>query len=367
MVRNVALLLVVAIIMCLAYFGIYHTQYHRRGGHIHEDWAQIDYKLVTYLLNHGEISALKPEWALVGTDPKTYKGPIVKGWPPGKSRDMRQIMIKDYVIEQCPNQNLNGVKLFIGVKTASQRFETRDTIRETWASFQKDHPDVKVMFFSGQVEDPQLRKHLKIEILTHCDLVIVHGLDTYENVTMKTVSILSYIHDHQFGLNPEVSMIMDDDSYLNLERLYHLVSHRLLARPFDNALTGFVFGGTLMRPPADSDKEFTDASVCPTYMFQGDQFPPFLSGSGYLLPQAVIPCLYEQTRSLPFLHIDDVFVTGFCAEACGFMRVTHSQFSPGHRNFEDITCHNILLHYQSSEEKLRIFAKFSKECSYESL
>eukprot|EP00094_Tigriopus_californicus_P014204 TCALIF_13759-PA protein Name:"Similar to B3GALT1 Beta-1,3-galactosyltransferase 1 (Pongo pygmaeus)" AED:0.04 eAED:0.04 QI:0/0/0/1/1/1/2/0/272 len=271
-------------------------------------------------------------------------------------------MVKDYVIEQCSNQDLSGVKLFIGVKTVANRFEARDTTRETWASFQHNHPDVKVMFFSGEVEDRQVRNSLRTEVHTHCDLVIVHGLDTYQNVTLKTVSILSFIHDHQFGLNPELSMIMDDDSYLNLHRLYYLTSHRLLAKPVDTALTGFVYGGTLLRPPVDSTRKFTDPSICPTYMFKGDRFPPFLSGSGYILPRAVIPCLYEQTRRLPFLHIDDVFLTGFCAEACGFMRITHSQFSPGHKNFDEITCHQIVLHYQSVEERLRIFQKLSKEC-----
>ncbi|XP_059085446.1 beta-1,3-galactosyltransferase 1-like isoform X2 [Tigriopus californicus] len=327
MAQKGVLIFVVGVIVCLTYLGIHQFQNIPRNKSNPQQWPKINIDPSTIFLGNAIGSHhLKPEWALIGTDPRAYKGPIVKGWPPGKSRDMHQIMVKDYVIEQCSNQNLSGVKLFIGVKTVANRFEARDTTRETWASFQHNHPDVKVMFFSGEVEDLQLLNHLKLEIQAHCDLVIVHGLDTYQNVTMKTVSILSYIYDQQLGLNPEVSMIMDDDSYLNLQRLHHLISHRLLARPFDNALTGFVFGGTLMRPPADSTKEFTDPSVCPTYMYKGDLFPPFLSGSGYILPQAVIPCLYEQTRRLPFLHIDDVFVTGFCAEACGFMRVAHSQF-----------------------------------------
>ncbi|TRY79181.1 hypothetical protein TCAL_16109, partial [Tigriopus californicus] len=174
-------------------------------------------------------------WALIGTDPRAYKGPIVKGWPPGKSRDMNQIMVKNYIVEHCSNQDLSRVKLFIGVKTVATHFEACNTTRETWASFQHNHPDVKVMFFLGEVEDLQLLNHLKLEIQAHCDLVIVHGLDTYQNVTMKT----------QLGLNPVVSMIMDDDSYLNLQQLHHLISHRLLARPFDNALIGFIFGGEI--------------------------------------------------------------------------------------------------------------------------
>lgn len=124
----------------------------------------------------------------------------------------------------------------------------------------------------------------------------------------------------------------------------------------------FCIPGALMRPPPDSEDEFTAHSVCPTYMYNGTTFPPFLSGSGYILPRAVIPCLHAQAFRLPFLHIDDVFLTGFCAEACGFLRITHSQFSPGHKSLDEITCHRILLHYQNANERLLIFDKLSKEC-----
>lgn len=240
----------VMILIGLVCLNIQHFQYKLNENSIDQLWLEINFNTASYMTTIRTRNLLKPEWALVGSDPKTYKGQIVKGWPPGKSRNMSEIMTKDYVIEQCLHQDLSGVKLFIGVKTVSTRFEERDTTRETWASFQNDHPDVKVMFFLGEMEDSQLKNQLRLEIQTHCDLVIVHGLETYENVTMKTVSILSYIHDQQLGLNPEVSMIIDDDSYLNLDRLHYLTSHRLLSKPMDVSLTGFVFGGKACLPIA---------------------------------------------------------------------------------------------------------------------
>ncbi|TRY79439.1 hypothetical protein TCAL_13673 [Tigriopus californicus] len=275
---------------------------------------------------------------------------------------MSQIMAKDYVVDHCQEQDLRGVKLLVGVKSVSDRFETRDTTRETWGLFQNDHPDVKVLFFTGEPSNPLTINRLRAEIQVHCDLVMVRGVDSYANRTIKAVSLLRYVNDHHLGLNPEVTMVMDDDAYLNLDRLYYLISHRLLATAVDNFITGFRYGGPVLRPPVNSTDQFVKPSVCPSYMYNGTTTPPHLSGSGYLMPRATVPCLVRQAMSLPFLHINDVFITGFCAEACGFPRVAHSQFSPGKKKLEDITCHHLLLHYQSPEARLKIFNKFVKEC-----
>ncbi len=43
----------------------------------------------------------------------------------------------------------------------------------------------------------------------------------------------------------------------------------------------------------------------------------------------VLACLYSACLRLPFFHINDVFVTGFAAEACGVGRVGHEGFHAG--------------------------------------
>lgn len=39
--------------------------------------------------------------------------------------------------------------------------------------------------------------------------------------------------------------------------------------------------------------------------------------AGYVMSYSTMKCIYKESLKLPFLHISDVFVTGFCAEACG--------------------------------------------------
>ena len=65
--------------------------------------------------------------------------------------------------------------------------------------------------------------------------------------------------------------------------------------------------GSIMRPvlkEGEKPRKVTLPSVVPTYMYNKDSFPMYLSGSGYLLTAAVIPCLHREAMNLPFFHIE---------------------------------------------------------------
>lgn len=64
----------------------------------------------------------------------------------------------------------------------------------------------------------------------------------------------------------------------------------------------------------------------PRYMYAKPTFPPFLSGSGYLVTSEAARCVLEESRRIPFIHLEDVYVTGICAEACGIVRYHHGGF-----------------------------------------
>ena len=57
-------------------------------------------------------------------------------------------------------------------------------------------------------------------------------------------------------------------------------------------------------------KKYTDKWVCPKYMYDGNYYPQILSGSGYVMTRSVAKCLYEAALMLPYLHLEDVLVTG---------------------------------------------------------
>ena len=80
---------------------------------------------------------LKP-FSYSHSDPKTYKGPIVKGWPPSKSRDMKAYIApdKDTVLTDLSCLDLSNVKVLILIQSAPNNYERRKADRETWMQFQ---------------------------------------------------------------------------------------------------------------------------------------------------------------------------------------------------------------------------------------
>lgn len=73
-----------------------------------------------------------------------------------------------------------------------------------------------------------------------------------------------------------------------------------MKEPF--AIVGGMFnGGEPMRPDKDTKDEFVMPSVVPYYMFDG-KMPPFMSGSGYLLPVRTLPCLFREGDQIRDYH-----------------------------------------------------------------
>ena len=72
-------------------------------------------------------------------------------------------------------------------------------------------------------------------------------------------------------------------------------------------------------------------------------------------------CLYRKSLELPFFFINDVFITGFCAESCGIERRHYGTgFSPVAKKLEDIRSSDIVIHYMGEKEKQLAFQKLQR-------
>ena len=83
---------------------------------------------------------------------------------------------------------------------------------------------------------------------------------------------------------------------------------------------GFRGSGAPLRPGPEvaaagpsAPPPFLPSLYTPRYLFNGDWFPTYLSGAGYLLPRAALPCLFAEAMRLPYVHVEDVFLNGFAA------------------------------------------------------
>ena len=80
----------------------------------------------------------------------------------------------------------------------------------------------------------------------------------------------------------------------------------------------------------------------------------FLHITGYIFSRNIFPCLYAAALSLPYFHIEDVFMTGFVAEKCNIPRVNIPSLHPGVTDHSQVRPEDTLLHYITPEEKYKI-------------
>lgn len=122
-------------------------------------------------------------------------------------------------------------------------------------------------------------------------------------------------------------MKCDDDIFLNLPNLLHILlggtvplcnatinlfdqqsvrvtSSDTRIRNSENLLLGFLFCNA--KPIADVSSKW----YSPFYMFSGDEYPNYLSGTGYVMSSRTLSALYNASLVTPLFHLEDIYVTG---------------------------------------------------------
>ena len=64
--------------------------------------------------------------------------------------------------------------------------------------------------------------------------------------------------------------------------------------------------------------------------------------------------MYAAALSLPYFHIEDVFMTGFVAEKCNISRVNIPSHHPEAIDHTQVNPEDTILHYITPEEKYKI-------------
>ena len=78
-------------------------------------------------------------------------------------------------------------------------------------------------------------------------------------------------------------------------------------------------------------------------------YPPFVTGPSYLVSRSAVNHLFAAAMEHPFLHLEDVFLTGFAAENCVISRFHCDGFHPQAVRFTDLKETDILWHYLSGK------------------
>ncbi|XP_055072241.2 beta-1,3-galactosyltransferase 2 [Misgurnus anguillicaudatus] len=194
------------------------------------------------------------------------------------------------------------------VPVASSNKAAREAIRDTWGSEKLVGNNIVSVFFllglSSPEEDTTLQEQLLEESQKYHDLLQSDFLDSYHNLTIKTMVMLEWLT--LYCRNASYAMKVDSDIFLNVNNLVKL----LLSAPKENYMTGLVTrGGVVARNP--SSKWYL-----PKKVFNPVIYPTYALGLGYVLSLDLPEKLVEAAKHVKAVYIEDVYL-GMCMKHLG--------------------------------------------------
>lgn len=209
-----------------------------------------------------------------------------------------------------------SVFLVVIVCSHPERLEYRQAIRETWGSTRGQ--EFQVLFLVGKHEDPYWNSLMEKENSLHRDILQVDVIDSYRNLSLKVIGGLCWISEAlQMA---DYIMKTDDDVYINVWYLLKLLKENIIDEQQ-------ILGALSIRSPVKRD--LRDPWGVKYSEFAPKTYPPYVSGGAYVMSRNAVQklCIQKGTKKSPFIHLEDVYVTGILAQATGISHVAHSGFS----------------------------------------
>ncbi|KAL4217430.1 hypothetical protein ACF0H5_023880 [Mactra antiquata] len=205
--------------------------------------------------------------------------------------------------------------LIIMVPSKESHFEERQALRETFTALSNDKISqvnnvsidfiTRVVFVIGKSMDADIEMKVYKENERNRDIVQIDMVDNYYNLTLKVLMALKWVNLYC----PHAKYILksDDDVFVHIGNLLdqiHSVEH---------SANGNIFGNLLNNSEeAQVNRGETKTSV--TYdEYPIEILPPYSQGTSYTLTNDLVGKILKTAPYLPYLHLEDVFITGIIA------------------------------------------------------
>lgn len=216
-------------------------------------------------------------------------------------------------VELCPDLGRN-MQLLVAITSAPSHKDARMAIRQTWGHY-RQRSDVSVAFLLGSSTDPHLTQKLRDENKLYGDLISGRFLDSYDNLTLKTVSLVEWVDNYCNHIN--FILKTDDDMFINIPRLLSFIEKHAKDKRT-------IFGRLAKKwKPIRNKKSKYYVSL---NQYQPAIFPDFTTGPAYLMTGDVIHDLYTTALGKTYLKLEDVFMTGIVAQDVKIKRIHVHEF-----------------------------------------
>lgn len=213
------------------------------------------------------------------------------------------------------------VFLLVLIPSAPKNADKRDTIRKTWGE-RKD--SIQILFMLGLSEDEITEKAIAKESERFADIVQGNFLDSYKNITYKSVMCLKYV----IYYCPQATYILkvDDDSFVNMPLLQNFLKHDLSPYGAENLLLcNDMTGSPVLRDP-------NSKWYIPKEDFSSEYYPSYCSGWYAIFSPDVCFKLYRESQNLKYLFIEDAFLYGIAGAKANIKHTDISYFTIAFRN-----------------------------------
>jgi len=219
---------------------------------------------------------------------------------------------------------LPNTTMIILVHSHHPHTDRRRAIRSTWGQAvrtaiwpnerrNRSCAGLQLAFVFGRHRDPGLNDLIYEELHHYDDVIQGDFVDSYQNMTLKSLLGLKVVDERC----PNVSYLLktDDDMVVNLPYLLQLLANKTLQRSIMGPLN---VGSRVYRQ--GKWKLSKDE-------FPFDVFPPYESGSAYVITGDLIHELYVTAEYVPYIHVDDVYITGILGRILGVNHVQQKGFA----------------------------------------
>ncbi|KAM9363499.1 beta-1,3-galactosyltransferase 1-like [Symphorus nematophorus] len=238
--------------------------------------------------------------------------------------------------------------LVLMVPVAPHNVEARNAIRQTWGNSSSVKGEVVLTLFmlglSGGDEFEQTQVKLKEENLQHHDLIQSNFMDTYLNLTIKTMVIMDWLATR--CPTAAYAMKVDSDMFLNIDNLVIMLQKPGI--PKEKYLTGMLMWN---RPVVRSKNS---KWYVPEEMYPEDTYPTYTLGMGYIFSNDLPSQFVEISKTIKPFNIEDAYI-GMCMKKLGLAPTSPpdpSQFKAYNTKYDRCEYSKIITYILGSSQEL---------------
>lgn len=201
--------------------------------------------------------------------------------------------------------------------SAPSHFTARQAIRQTWGHYRMQR-DVSIAFLLGSTNNEvKLEQDLSVEQQLYGDLIRGKFLDSYNNLTLKTISMLEWVDN--YCSKTKFVLKTDDDMFININQLLTFIKKKQ-TEPCQKVIYGRL--AKKWKPIRNSKSKY----YVSLQQYRSSVFPEFTTGPAYLIATCAVHDLHVAALNHTYLKLEDVFTTGIVAHEINVKRIHASEF-----------------------------------------